>query len=134
AAPLPPAAPPSAPVIASVAPAIRQDLSPPPPLPPTRIAGIPATVETPRGPTLAWQAGPSGQGTAPGQEVGVAPMPPRRPGDTTVTEGIITAYAPLPPGRPGGLAESNPIPQPGPGTPHGLLAAVAAVERAKHPS
>ncbi|MCB8822394.1 DUF882 domain-containing protein [Microvirga rosea] len=101
---------PSAAAIAAAAPALREEIAPPPPLPPTRIAGLPSTVATPTGPTLSWQQGPSGQnsGSDTGREIAFAPMPPRRPDDISATGAI--AYAPIPPARPSALAESNPIP------------------------
>ncbi len=73
---------------------------------PTRIAGLPSTVETPAGPQLAWQQGPSGQASA--TEIAFAPVPPRRPEDVAVTGAL--AFAPMPPVRPGSLAATNPIP------------------------
>ncbi|MBF9234774.1 DUF882 domain-containing protein [Microvirga sp. BT350] len=99
---------------ASIAPALREDLNPPP-LPPTRIAGPPSTVETPNGPSLSWQQGPTGQGSngsdlAIAKGVAFAPMPPRRPGLDDVVDTTVLAYAPIPPVRPGSLAETNPIP------------------------
>lgn len=121
---------------ASVAPALREEIVPPPPLPPTRIAGPPSTVDTPTGPTLAWQQGPNGQGN--GSELAIAkgitfaPMPPRRPGadddDDTTT---VLAYAPIPPVRPSTLAQTNPIP----GIPElrGASNMVASLPVANHP-
>ncbi|WP_404809956.1 DUF882 domain-containing protein [Microvirga lenta] len=105
---------PAPPVPASIAPALREDLSPPP-LPPTRIAGLPSTVQTPTGPTLNWQQGPAGQMPTRsefgiGKEVAFAPMPPPRPDADVVAETAALAYAPLPPARPSILAETNPIP------------------------
>lgn len=101
---------PSPAAIAAAAPALREDIAPPPPLPPTRIAGLPSTVATPTGPTLAWQQGPSGQDSnaGVGREIAFAPVPPRRP-DDIVTTGAL-AYAPIPPARPSALAQTNPIP------------------------
>nr|WP_255616609.1 DUF882 domain-containing protein [Microvirga puerhi] len=100
---------PSAAAIAAAAPALREEIVPPPPLPPTRIAGLPSTVATPSGPTLAWQQGPSGQSSGEtGREIAFAPMPPRRPDDIGATGAI--AYAPIPPARPSVLAATNPIP------------------------
>jgi hypothetical protein len=101
-------------VPASIAPALREDLTPPP-LPPTRIAGLPNTVETPTGPALNWQQGPVGQALTRSElgmsrEVALAPMPPRRPDADDIVETGAIAYAPLPPARPSALAESNPIP------------------------
>jgi uncharacterized protein YcbK (DUF882 family) len=98
----------------SIAPALREDLTPPP-LPPTRIAGLPNTVEAPTGPSLNWQQGPGGQpltrsGLGMPQEVAFAPMPPRRPDADDIVETGAIAYAPLPPARPSALAASNPIP------------------------
>ncbi|NIX77954.1 DUF882 domain-containing protein [Microvirga terricola] len=104
---------------ASIAPALREELNPPP-LPPTRIAGLPSTVETPNGPSLSWQQGSAGQGTnssdlAIAKGMAFAPMPPRRPGSGTdeFVGTTVLAYAPIPPVRPGSLAESNPIPSNG---------------------
>ncbi|WP_246179840.1 DUF882 domain-containing protein [Microvirga thermotolerans] len=101
---------PSPAAVAAAAPALREEIAPPPPLPPTRIAGPPSTVATPSGPTLAWQQGPSGIGPDQGaaREIAFAPMPPRRPDDIAATGAI--AYAPIPPARPSVLAETNPIP------------------------
>lgn len=104
-------------VVAAMAPALREDLSPPapPPLPPTRINGLPSTVETPTGPALAWQQG-TGSASGAAADLSIAkgmafaPMPPRRPGQDDPVETIALAYAPLPPARPGSLAASNPIP------------------------
>jgi uncharacterized protein YcbK (DUF882 family) len=112
----------------------REEL--PPPVPRTRIAGLPNTVQTPTGPQLVWQPGTSGQNGGgagrPGsddlQELALAPLPPRRPEDVVVTGAL--AFAPMPPVRPGALAASNPIPLPGielRGT------TVAAVEPMDHP-
>ena len=109
-----PEPPPAPAVVAAMAPALREDLSPPAaaPLPPTRINGAPSTVETANGPTLAWQQGPGAQnGMEIARGMAFAPMPPRRPGSTDETaETTALAYAPLPPARPGSLAETNPIP------------------------
>lgn len=102
---------PSPAAIAAAAPALREEITPPPPLPPTRIAGPPSTVATPSGPTLAWQQGPAGIGGSEpgsGREIAFAPMPPRRPDDIVSTGAI--AYAPIPPARPSALAQTNPIP------------------------
>ncbi len=77
-------------------------------IPATRIAGLPATVETPLGPRLAWQQGPAGQATADAREIALAPMPPQRPDDIVATGAL--AFAPMPPVRPGSLAATNPIP------------------------
>jgi uncharacterized protein YcbK (DUF882 family) len=89
-----------------VAAALRRPIDEPKPaLPPTRIAGLPATVETPAGPRLTWQQGPAGQ-SAPGgsllRELALAPMPPRRPDDVVETGAL--AFAPIPPVRPGSAA------------------------------
>nr|WP_245439281.1 DUF882 domain-containing protein [Microvirga aerophila] len=120
----------------SIAPALREDLTPPP-LPPTRIAGLPNTVETPTGPSLNWQQGPGGQaltrsglGGMP-QEVAFAPVPPRRPDADDIVETGALAYAPLPPVRPSALAESNPIP----GIPElrGATGLVASTASDQHP-
>lgn len=113
--------PPAPAVVAAIAPALREDLSPPPaaPLPPTRINGAPSTVQTASGPTLAWQQGPGAQGgdsdLTIAKGMAFAPIPPRRPGTTdtepeTVAGTLALAYAPLPPARPGSLAATNPIP------------------------
>jgi uncharacterized protein YcbK (DUF882 family) len=90
-----------------VAAALRRPIDEPKPaLPATRIAGLPATVETPAGPRLTWQQGPAGQ-SAPGggsllRELTLAPMPPRRPDDIVETGAL--AFAPIPPVRPGSAA------------------------------
>nr|WP_246215904.1 DUF882 domain-containing protein [Microvirga makkahensis] len=110
-----PEPPPAPSVMAAMAPALREDLSPPAaaPLPPTRISGPPSTVETASGPTLAWQQGPSAQSDLSiGKGMAFAPLPPRRPGAGTddAAEATVLAYAPLPPARPGSLAATNPIP------------------------
>ncbi len=104
-------------VMAAMAPALREDLTPATPasapLPPTRISGLPSTVDTPTGPTLAWQQGPEGQnpnGLSVARGMAFAPMPPRRPGADDEIGTIALAYAPLPPARPGSLAATNPIP------------------------
>ncbi len=105
--------PPSPTVVAAMAPALREDLSPPEsaPLPPTRINGAPSTVNSPGGPTLAWQQGPDAQGDMSiARGMAFAPMPPRRPDAEDAPEATVLAYAPLPPARPGSLAETNPIP------------------------
>jgi uncharacterized protein YcbK (DUF882 family) len=110
-----PEPPPAPAVVAAMAPALREDLSPPAsaPLPPTRINGAPSTVETASGPTLAWQQGPAGQEMSIAREgMAFAPIPPRRPGSDNEPEAATTAlaYAPLPPVRPGSLEATNPIP------------------------
>jgi uncharacterized protein YcbK (DUF882 family) len=100
-------------VMAAMAPALREDLSPPAsaPLPPTRISGPPSTVETPSGPTLAWQQGPGAQNEMSiAKGMAFAPIPPRRPDAEDAPETTVLAYAPLPPTRPGSLAATNPIP------------------------
>lgn len=105
--------PPSPTVVAAMAPALREDISPPAaaPLPPTRINGAPSTVNSPSGPTLAWQQGPEGQGSMSiAKGMAFAPMPPRRPDAEDEPETTALAYAPLPPARPGSLAATNPIP------------------------
>jgi uncharacterized protein YcbK (DUF882 family) len=89
---------------------------------PTRIAGLPSTVQTPAGPQLAWQQGPSGQASA--TEIAFAPMPPRRPEDVAVTGAL--AFAPMPPVRPGSLAATNPIP--------GVGGSLLALQGVDHPS
>ncbi|WP_112663900.1 DUF882 domain-containing protein [Microvirga flavescens] len=102
--------------IRSAAAALRDDPISPPPLPPvapTRIAGLPSTIDTPTGPTLAWQQGASGQNGADmkiGRENTFAPMPPRRPDDNAAPSTTVLAYAPMPPVRPSTLAATNPIP------------------------
>ncbi|EIM27339.1 DUF882 domain-containing protein [Microvirga lotononidis] len=111
--------PPAPAVMAAMAPALREDLTPPPtaPLPPTRINGAPGTVQTASGPVLAWQQGPESQSdlSIP-KGMAFAPMPPRRPdaddagGVEPVAGTVALAYAPLPPARPGSLAATNPIP------------------------
>ncbi|MBJ6126501.1 DUF882 domain-containing protein [Microvirga splendida] len=108
--------PPAPAVVASMAPALREDLTPPapPPLPPTRITGAPSTVQIASGPTLAWQQGPGASEMSIAKGA-FAPMPPRRPDvDDTGIEAlagtVALAYAPLPPARPGSLAATNPIP------------------------
>nr|WP_255726668.1 DUF882 domain-containing protein [Microvirga sp. ACRRW] len=104
---------PSPTVVAAMAPALREDLSPPAsaPLPPTRINGAPGTVNSPSGPTLAWQQGPDAQGDMSiARGMAFAPMPPRRPDAEDAPETTALAYAPLPPARPGSLAATNPIP------------------------
>jgi hypothetical protein len=96
-----------------MAPALREDLSPPSsaPLPPTRISGLPSTVDTPSGPTLAWQQGPGAQSEMSiAKGMAFAPVPPRRPDADDAGEATVLAYAPLPPARPGSLAATNPIP------------------------
>jgi uncharacterized protein YcbK (DUF882 family) len=82
---------------------------------PTRIAGLPGTVQTPAGPKLVWQQPPAAQAQPlPNgaddalQELALAPLPPRRPDDIVVTGTL--AFAPMPPVRPGSLAATNPIP------------------------
>jgi hypothetical protein len=114
-APAPAPAPQPEPVVlASMAPALKEELTPPP-IPPTRIAGLPSTVVTPTGPTLNWQQGPEGQmptrsGFGIAGDVALAPLPPRRPDADEVVETVALAYAPIPPARPGSLADTNPIP------------------------
>nr|WP_279306664.1 DUF882 domain-containing protein [Microvirga solisilvae] len=109
-----PEPPPSPTVVAAMAPALREDFSPPAsaPLPPTRINGAPSTVATADGPALAWQQGPGGQNEmAIGKGMNFAPIPPRRPdADEPPEATTVLAYAPLPPARPGSLAATNPIP------------------------
>jgi uncharacterized protein YcbK (DUF882 family) len=132
--------PPAPAVMAAMAPALREELTPPvaAPLPPTRINGAPSTVQTSTGPTLAWQQGEDGRG-ANGSDLSIAkgmafaPMPPRRPDgeDSTGAETVALAYAPLPPARPGSLAASNPIP----GIPElrGSAELAAATPAVQHP-
>jgi hypothetical protein len=103
--------------MASIAPALREDLTPPapPPLPPTRINGAPSTVQTASGPALAWQQGPGASEMSIPKGMAFAPMPPRRPdADDQEAEplsgNVALAYAPLPPARPGSLSATNPIP------------------------
>ena len=120
AAPIPAPEPLPARTIVAAAPppsAFREEMVPPP-LPPTRIAGLPGTVATPTGPVLAWQQGPVGQGGSDlriGRAADLAPLPPRRPdgGDDVVTTGAI-AYAPMPPARPGSMSGSCLVPCPVP--------------------
>ncbi len=108
---------PSPTVVAAMAPALREEISVPQsaPLPPTRINGAPGTVNTPSGPTLAWQQGPEGQ-AANGSDLSIgkdafAPIPPRRPdAPEELIPTTALAYAPLPPARPDSLAATNPIP------------------------
>lgn len=110
--------PPAPAVVAAIAPALREDLTPPAsaPLPPTRINGAPGTVQTASGPALAWQQGPEAQSEMSiAKGMAFAPMPPRRPdadddGLEPMGGTVALAYAPLPPARPGSLAASNPIP------------------------
>jgi uncharacterized protein YcbK (DUF882 family) len=111
--------PPAPAVVAAIAPALREDLTPPPaaPLPPTRINGAPGTVQTASGPALGWQQGPEARDAdlSIAKGMAFAPMPPRRPdaddSDTDAVAGTVAlAYAPLPPARPGSLADTNPIP------------------------
>ncbi|MBM6594950.1 DUF882 domain-containing protein [Microvirga pudoricolor] len=118
--------------------AFREPMTPPP-LPPTRIAGLPSTVATPSGPALAWQQGPAGQNAngvemSIGRSTDLAPLPPRRPGagggDEIVATGAI-AYAPMPPARPGSLAATNPIPALT--ELRGPVQAVAALQGVDHP-
>jgi uncharacterized protein YcbK (DUF882 family) len=83
---------------------------------PTRIAGLPSTVQTPTGPRLVWQPGPANDSppVLPGadsdvlRQLALAPLPPRRPEDVTETGAL--AFAPMPPPRPGApmLALSDP--------------------------
>ncbi len=115
-------------VVAAVAPALREEIASPPPLPPTRIAGMPQTVESATGPTLSWQQGAAGQETGSGRDVAFAPMPPRRPDDVSITSGPVIAYAPIPPARPSALALSNPIPAAVAPELRGLTSAVASLE------
>jgi uncharacterized protein YcbK (DUF882 family) len=108
---------PSPTVVAAMAPALREELSVPQaaPLPPTRINGAPGTVNTPTGPSLAWQLGPvvlaaNGSDLSIGKDA-FAPIPPRRPdAPEELIPTTALAYAPLPPARPGSLAATNPIP------------------------
>ncbi|WP_244622599.1 DUF882 domain-containing protein [Microvirga brassicacearum] len=125
--------PPAPAVVAAVAPALREDIASPPPLPPTRIAGLPQTVETATGPSLAWQQGPAGGETGSSRDVAFAPMPPRRPDDVSVTSGPVIAYAPVPPARPSALAQSNPIPAASAPELRGLTGVVASLEAVEHP-
>jgi uncharacterized protein YcbK (DUF882 family) len=74
---------------------------------PTRIAGLPSTVQTPTGPRLVWQSGPESDSPpvlprmdSEGlRQMALAPLPPRRPEDVTETGAL--AFAPMPPPRPG---------------------------------
>lgn len=108
-----PEPPPTPTVMAAMAPALREELQPPAtaPLPPTRINGMPSTVDSPSGPTLAWQQGPGAQNEMSiAKGMAFAPVPPRRPDLEEPIETTVLAYAPLPPARPGSLAATNPIP------------------------
>jgi uncharacterized protein YcbK (DUF882 family) len=108
--------PPAPAVVAAMAPALREDLSPPAPpqQPPTRISGLPSTVETPAGRSLAWQPEPEGPAGGSGltmpKGMAFAPIPPRRPDAAEPGEPVALAYVPLPPARPGSLSANNPIP------------------------
>jgi uncharacterized protein YcbK (DUF882 family) len=99
--------------ILSESPAFRPVLPAPAP---TRIAGLPSTVQTPTGPRLVWQPGldsdsppvlprADSEGL---RHMALAPLPPRRPEDVTETGAL--AFAPMPPPRPGSpmLALSGP--------------------------
>jgi uncharacterized protein YcbK (DUF882 family) len=116
---------PVAPVASAVRPApVQEPLQSEAPAPrpvspvpaPTRIAGLPSTVQTPTGPRLVWQPGPTddSQSGLPGAggdvltQLALAPLPPRRPEDVTETGAL--AFAPMPPPRPGTpiLASSGP--------------------------
>ncbi|MDP8918611.1 MAG: DUF882 domain-containing protein [Pseudomonadota bacterium] len=132
--------PPAPAVMAAMAPALREDLTPPVAAPrsPTRINGAPSTVQTSAGPTLAWQQGEDGRGTKDSdlsiaKGMAFAPMPPRRPDeeDGTGVETVALAYAPLPPARPGTLTATNPIP----GIPElrGSTELAAATPAVQHP-
>jgi uncharacterized protein YcbK (DUF882 family) len=98
--------------------AAREEQKAPPPTPfpaPTRIAGLPSTVETPSGPKLAWQQGSNGQTltlrpSSPDaqREMALAPLPPPRP-DEIVATGAL-AFAPMPPARPGTLGAQRLMP------------------------
>jgi hypothetical protein len=106
--------PPAPAVVASMAPALREDLTPPPP-PSPRITGAPGTVQTASGPALGWQQGPGASEMSIAKGMAFAPLPPARPdsGDTGVEAlggTVALAYAPLPPARPGSLSATNPIP------------------------
>ena len=105
--------PPASAVVAAMAPALREELSPPPPRQqPTRISGAPSTVETPAGPSLAWQQGAESQSSGLSMPKGMAfaPIPPRRPDADEPDEPVALAYVPLPPARPGSPSAGNPIP------------------------
>jgi hypothetical protein len=94
-------------VMAAIAPALREELSPPP----TRISGSPSTIATPAGPALAWQQGAEGQtsgGLGLSKGMAFAPMPPRRPDADEASEPVALAYVPLPPARPGSLPAGGP--------------------------
>ena len=74
---------------------------------PTRIAGLPRTVDTPSGPKLAFQQG--SETDSPGlDDLALAPLPPKRPEDVAVTGAL--AFVPMPPSRPGSLATGYPLP------------------------
>ena len=79
--------------VPAVAAVLQKPIAETPAVPPTRIAGPPATIATPAGPRLAWQQGPAAIESEP------APLPPRRPEEPVATGAL--AFAPLPPGRPG---------------------------------
>ena len=105
--------PPAPAVVAAMAPALREDLSPPAPRQqPTRISGGPSTMDTPAGPALAWQQEPEGQssGLSAPKGMAFAPIPPRRPDADEPGEPVALAYVPLPPARPGAPSANNPIP------------------------
>jgi uncharacterized protein YcbK (DUF882 family) len=103
--------PPAPAVVAAMAPALREELSPPRQQP-TRISGAPSTVDTPAGPSLAWQQGPEGQSSGLSEPKGMAfaPIPPRRPDADEPGEPVALAYVPLPPARPGSPSANDPIP------------------------
>jgi hypothetical protein len=94
--------------MAAMAPALREELTPPvaAPLPPTRINGAPSTVQTSTGPTLAGSRARMGEAptarTFPCQGHGFCAHAARRPDgeDSTGAETVALAYAPLPPARP----------------------------------
>ena len=90
-----------------VRPAPQPDAPDEPKPAPTRIAGLPRTVDTPSGPKLAFQQG--SETDSPGlDDLALAPLPPKRPEDVAVTGAL--AFAPMPPSRPGSLATGYPLP------------------------
>jgi uncharacterized protein YcbK (DUF882 family) len=121
---------------------VRQDAPAAPLPPPTRIAGLPTTVDTPTGPKLVWQQGATAQ-TSPVlpegsnfdmlKQMALAPLPPRRPDDVVVTGTL--AFAPMPPARPGAIAATTLLAGMGVPEARGPVAGMAllAGEPTKHP-